>query len=52
MEETFFASRFAQVRDRFGIELSLQSIFKAPTIKKFAEVIDQLLIKEPKFVND
>ena len=42
----------SRVRDRFGIELSLQSIFKAPTIKKFAEVIDQLLIKEPKFVND
>lgn len=40
----------SRVRDRFRIELTLQSIFKAPTIKKFAEALSELLPKEPKFV--
>jgi acyl carrier protein len=34
----------ARVRDAFGIELSLRSLFNAPTISKLASQVEELLI--------
>ncbi|HEX8393728.1 MAG TPA: beta-ketoacyl synthase N-terminal-like domain-containing protein [Longimicrobium sp.] len=42
----------ARVRDMFQLELPLQSIFEAPTIAKFAELIETAIIAELESISD